>query len=709
MANQTPQLQEEHPVIAAQNISSGAESYDAFAKTLGAIAGAAEEKVIQIESDKSQTMYINSVANIEQLKTTAQMRLLEHPDQADKIAEQNTQAMELVKQAAFVNKQDRAKLNAYISGADDDVLLRATQTRVRQNQNEAAYTHFVNWGDQLKAYQQALMTNPEQAKDLHDAMIASLNGLVKTGALTPTQAASSMKVMEGVVDAVHDLHRAGYGGDVTAKDYHTLTSSPLSQNLDTTHAPVNASTGWMVNHYNEDKSFQGVLSDIQNKVRPDAQTFVSLTKTQREHAIQAINGVRVADGLINSGESFPVIEKHLESLNEKGRVLSYKEQATRNSLSLYVNELKNGNYLKVMASTPMGNAIMQDFNVRNKAIQSMNIDVVEKNKLLMQNKNKLVNESISYAEGHHIPSDYVQPIPLADIANVEQGFQLGKDPSSVIQTLGQYTKSNQAYLANAMKNPNQRMVVSAVSLLGANIPPNEQLDFIAANQTGRTDVFKNIEDATKDKTLMTRISTNLAPSLKMLANNYDFENAQVLQNSMLNTTLKYAKYLAQKDNNIGALDKSGFILSADSWKQYVDKASKIYQDAYKKMSGTNWIVNPNQLPQPLTSTELDVLADHVTNEGYKYLKMGRNEGEYQSAIGRNPLRMIITPKNDVQAVDGNGKVYYTMPFTTNILPYVQESKKRREADKRAAILKAIENQEKRMLNVRLPEDAEQNQ
>jgi hypothetical protein len=704
MAEQTPQLEDSQPILAPQNVESGAESYDAFAKTLGALAEKTENKAEDIVSEQSKSMYINSIANIEQLKTTAQMRLIENPDQAQKITDQNAEAMDMVKQASFVNKGDRTKLNAYISGAIDDVALKGTETRVKQGQLQAAFTHYANWPEQLKAYQQALLSDPDHAENLKDAMIANLHNLVSIRAITPEQAGSSIKTMQGVVEIAQDHYSMFGNPNTTARDYHTVTSNALNKGNDNTGQPINQSTGWLINYHNNDKSLQGVLSDINNRMLPNPEAFDSLPPNERQHAIMAMQGTQIADGYINSGEPYPVIQNMHERLSEKGRVLNYRDEATRNALGLYLNQLKNGNYLDTIGQTPAGNAIMRDFVQRNSAIQNSPIDPQQKAVQLLQNKNNLVNQAVSYGEAHHIPSDYIRPVPQADVAEVEGAFKLGQDPTTVLNIVGQYSKQNQAWLANSMKNPEQRMIVQSMTLSGNEIKPQDKLDFIAANQTGRNYLGKEVGADEKDKTMMNRIYSNLSPAMKMIGTNYNYEDAQALQNAMLTTTLKYAKYLAQKDNNL-LMENKGFLSWGSQANKYIDQASKIYAASFQQMSGTIWMVNPQQLPQPLSHSDLDILADHVTNEGYKYLKAGRSDAEYDSAISRNPLHMVISPTNNLQAVDGNGKIYYSMPFTTNTIPYARESKMRREAEMRKMNLQAYEQNVKTQLNVRLPEDA----
>lgn len=691
-----PQLQDTQPVIQPQNVESRASSYDELAKTLGSIATTSADKAEEMETEQSKAMYINSVANIEQLKTGAQMRMLQNPGQASKISDQTTQMMSAVKDNAFVNQSDRNKLNAYIQGSQDDVALKATETNVKQTQLEASYSHYANWKDQLNAYTLASITDPKRAEELKEAMLSTLHSLVMTGAITPEQAGNGIKTMGNAVDLARD-HQREYGNPNTnAKNYHAITSSPLMDNGQdgSGDAPINQSTAWLVDNRNQDLSFQGVLSSISNRMKPNPEAFDRLTPAEREHAILATQGVQIADGLIKSGEPYPSIEKELQILNTKGQTLSYRESATRNALEQYVNNLKTGNYLEVMDRDPQGSAILNDFNSRNAAIQNTYAYSPEgKQAALLQNKNDMINAAVSWGDGRHIPNDLVQPIPQSDVANIENGFKLGQNPANILSILGTYNKQNQPYVAQAMKNPNQKMVLQAVSLapdsLNGLVKPQDKIDFIAANQEGRATTIKGLATETKEKELYSRVYTILAPQLQMLSQHYDREQAPILQNAMINTTVKYANYLAQLDNNSALTDKSTFLVGTSSWKGYVDKAASIYQNAFQQTSSTNYSVNQNQLPIPVSKGQLDLIANYAINKGQDYLKAGRPDFEYQQAIGRNPLKMVLSPTNEVQAVDGNGKVYFSTPFSTRLIALATEDAKQRKSQENKTMLNAL--------------------
>ncbi len=678
-----PRFQESQPILNPVKINDTSSGDEDIAKVLGSISTVSAQKTVEIEEEKSSAMLINSVSNLEQIKTTSEMRLLEHPDQANKIAEDTQSAIDLIKKAAFVNEGDRTKLNSYASSAQNSVDLKATATSLKQSQLEAAYTHYANWPDQLNAYKQALLTDHDKAEELRGAMQQTLKGLVMTGSLTPEQAGSGFKSMDKMVEIAQD-HYDLYGNkNATAKDYHTVTSNPLGSNSNhNTKAPIDQSTQWMIDYHSNDKSFQGVMADISNKVLPNPEVFDSLKPAQRQRAIMAMQGVREADGMINAGVPFPVIEKTLESLTEGGRVLDYKEQSKRNYLKNYVGELKNGNYLNVIGRTPAGGSIMQNFVARNTAIQNTAIDDKQKLRMLSDNQNEMVNQAVSYGESHHIPKEYIQPIPSVDMINVQNGFKLGQDPSLVLVGMNKYTKQNQTYVANGLEKPAQRIMVQALSYTGDKIKQQDKLDFIAANQEGRTfDALDFEKNNVKKENLNNRIANNLSDQLSFITKQYDFESGQQLQSSMISSTYKYAQYLAQKNND----------LTLSYWKDYVDQASQIYANAFKKQTGTNYIVNENQLPVPLSKPELDVLANYATEEGYKYLKNGVDPSSFESARSRNPLFMIISPTNDIQAVDGNGKVYFTTPFTMNLVSHAQEELRKRKNEEIKMTEKPYEN------------------
>src|ERR1700693_3225709 len=107
MAEKFPQFEDSQPIISPTKVNSNASGYDEMARTLGAISQKAGETAEGIASDESQSMYVNSVANAEQVKTKAQELMLQHPDMTQKIAESAQTQLDSIKTGAYVNQGDR--------------------------------------------------------------------------------------------------------------------------------------------------------------------------------------------------------------------------------------------------------------------------------------------------------------------------------------------------------------------------------------------------------------------------------------------------------------------------------------------------------------------------------------------------------------------------------------------------------------------------
>jgi hypothetical protein len=502
-----PQFKDENPVLAPVKVGSKAEGYENFAKVLGGIAEKAGAEAKTLASEESSSMLINSMANIQQTKNQAQIRMLEHPQEAGRIAEQTSTILGEIGQNTAVNKGDRSKLNYHIQTAQGAVGLEAAKTNVKQAQLGAAFTHFANWNDQLKVYTDALFTDHDKAEKIHDAMVSSLSGMVQTGVLTPTQAASSLKSMGEAVNLADQMHRMYDSGNATPRQYQTLAANPLNPNQGVAdpNSPIDSQTAWAVNYHNSDRTYQGAMADINNRQLPNPAVFESMTSNQREHAILSMQGMQQADGIINSGTAYPEIAKTYQVLNNKGNVLSYRQSAMRQGLEQYLTDLKNGNYLNVMARDPQGMNIISDFTERNAAINtSLGNDPEKQHAALLANKDAAINASIAWGQGRHIPAEYIQPIAQADVANVENAFVAGHNPGDALTILNSYSKQNRVWVANAMKNPNQRMTMQAMAFVPPTVSVRDQQDFIAANQTGRSDLPKSL-----------RIRKQSTPSMRM--------------------------------------------------------------------------------------------------------------------------------------------------------------------------------------------------
>ena len=689
--SEIPRYKDSNPIVELTAVASSAQGYEAFAKTLGAIGEHAQKESETIQGEHSNAMYINSIAQSQKVKTDAEIRMLKNPGQSAKIASQTAEQLDSIQQNAYVNSKDRSRLKANVGEFKNTVALKAAATQVNQSQNEAAFTHYANWHDQLQAYKDMLVQDPAKAEHMHNAMVSNLHSLVSIGALTPHEAGSSIKDMQAVVTDSHDMleymQYAQSGGEVNAKQYQTLASSPLSNMPANPGSPVNENTAWLVEQHNSDRTFQGLKAAIaNNKLLPQA--FAAATATQRQEALLMMQGAREADGMINSGEPFPAMEKEFAALNESHRVLSYRETGRRDRLASYLNDMKSGNYLSAITKTPMGNGMMQNFNMKNEAINNSPITDEQKAQQLQQNKNNLVDAAISYGEGHHMPEQYVQPIPAQDVAVMQNAFKLGQDPAAAVQVLRSYSPQNQLYAANALKDPKQRVTMQTVALAGTHITDQEAQDFIAAQQDGRS--RKEIDFASQkevgDDTLINAVNTNIIDATKVINSQYDSATASVLNRNLVEAGMNYAKYISEKKGQFSVKDNSTW----DSSKNVKDSAALINR-AYAPMTGANYIVNKNQVD--ITQPEMDNVAQWAINQGNNYLKKHVSEADYIGIRDRGDLTVSVTPKGTLQAKDVYGNVYFSTIFTSNLAAHaaveVKKENNRIEAENASQYLAPI--------------------
>lgn len=706
MANKFPTFNDDEPIFTPVNVNSEAEGYDAFARTLGGIAKTTAGMAEQIEKDKSKTMFINSLADAEEVKTSAQQQLIEHPDQAELIAKNTNYTLDSIKTNAYVNDQDRKLLNYHLRNASNQIGLKATEIDAKQKLLTARNVHFSNWKNQLTVYFNDLKTHPQDAEKIEKAMLASLDGLLKTNVLTIQQYNNSLKDMNAVSQVVHDYQRTYGNPDATAKDYHTVSGHPLNDDKANPNAPINESTMWLQAHNDADKTLQGMLADVSQGRLPDQEAFISANESNRQHVMLAIDGVKDANGLINSGTPVPQIRQTLADLNTKGITLSYRDQAKRDYLDQWLTRLDHGELLSVMGQTPSGNAIFQEHNMQMAALQSSPLSPLQKAQKFIFLKNKLMDQADSWRIANHIHDNLAYIAPKADVNAIEENFKAGGDPKVIMQIASTYYKSHYGALAQSMKTPEQNIAMQGMLFSSNLIPTQEKLDFLSAQQTGLKYPAETVEKGTTNEYLRTQIYSNLQKPLQLIWQNYDAPTAKIMQDAMVQTTLNYARYLGEKDINPGLKGHGGFIFSDIDAKGYVAKASKIYLDAFQQRSGMNWIVSNNQLPANLSDGELDALAAYIVDKGESYLKAGKEPYEYESAISRNPLKMIITPTGSVKAVDGNGQTYYSQPFTSSLMAKaIKESKTRIEAQRKRALNQANERMQRDLLHVRLPDDA----
>jgi hypothetical protein len=683
MANKTPQFEESQPIFQGVNVASSASGYEEFAKTLGSLAQGAEKVAETVAEDKSNSMYLSSVANIDQLKLSTYENILTDPANASKHVETMRDSIDKVNQISYVNKADRSKLKQYGQKTLDAIELDGIKTSVKQAQIGASLEHFSNWKDQLNVLGQLATSGDEEKFDNYkDKLLEHIKSLVSSGSLTPLQGGNAIQSMSDIVDMKKDVHDVATNIEGhSAQNYHAAMSNPVEPNkTNNIHYPVDENTHWLVKHHSSDRSFQGVLDGIQNH-QFDVEGYENLTPHQRNQAKQEMNGIRMADGIIDSNSSLPKINSRIQEL--EGRT-DYASIAERKNLKQYVSDLQNGNSERLMARTTIGGRIVRDYAdkqayLKNQLINTKPENVTEVNRLnneMAKNKNEYVNNSIGYWQGHHAP--VINTIPKEDVAVVENGFNIGDNPvgnaKQALITFNQYSKQNQLYFADQMKNPKQRVVMLSISL-GKGNSESDNLNFISANQNIK---YKSADPTTgnaiTDDYLRNSINTKLTDSIKVIQSQNDPRTAAILNDNLIQAGMNYAHFLAQKNGSFSKKDGSTY--NADT---YSDNVKQFISNAYQPMSGANYIINKKQ--NDIEPAQMDALAQYAIDQGHDYMKRGMSESAYIELKNRQPLSVTITPRNNLVARDANGNIAYSHPLGSDLIALANSEVKRAKEEK----------------------------
>lgn len=688
-----PRLQESEPVLQPQGVVSGAEGFKEFAQTLGSLSEKAVKHVETIEEEKSDAMFTSSVADIEKLKTQAYVRMTEDPSSAKRVAEDMKASLDAIEKNAFVNKADRNRLKKYTVSQLGEVERKAATTDVDLRLRMTAMHFYEDWNDEQVAYFNANLKDHNQAEILKDKMISKLNNMVAIGALTPHQGASLLRGLSSNVQAASDLYTAA-NEETIPEHLNALLSDPLHNNDPNIAHVVHPDTQFLMDHYrlNYDKNM--AISQVMSGTLPNPQNWINLTEKEQHEILEAKHGYQAAQGIIKTVRGgLPTVEKAAQLLTERGDNLSTRDRYTRDSLNQYINDIKNGNFNGALNTTGIGKLIDQNYLMQQQAINNGAGGALDKARQTIELKDKTVNDRVAAGHALGIPDSKIKPIDQADVVVAQSTFDnVGADPDALINLQGQYSPANNGYFMRSMQTPAQQMAMYVTYNSGDQVSSAEKRDYIYAQQ-GRDYKHDNPDTADLDnKKLRLLVETQLQPVIRTINQTYPPSEAQQYRDGIINNTMNYAKFLAGKNINIDDKSANAFKriyhwTHTPSLSDFAMQASNFTAKAFTQKSSTNWVVNEKSIPKGLSNSDLDHLANYATHEAYKHLSAGRTEQEAQEAASRNPLTMRISDTHQVEAVDGFGNVYWSMPYTSDMLTHayhMNEERAKEEIEKKKA-------------------------
>src|SRR5690242_8998814 len=388
------QFKDDFPIISSVPLDDESKGYEAGAQVAGQAAEVLGQQAEKLAEQKSNFMLMQANDYAEDLKTSTKLQIKQNPDQADSIFQSYETTAASIKNSTKVNSDDRMKLDALMNQDKNELQLTAGNETYRVQKRNAEIKLWGGYPASMKALQDSIDSGDMKlAKQISENIASNFKNAAYADVTTPQQYANVLKSVGMLYDRSEQLHNLANNPDADAQDYHRLYASPFEN--DTTgnsNLPVNQSTAYLQQDGVNDKTMNGVQNAILNNGSIPFSTAAS-TDENFAKTLSWIAGRNEAKSLINSGNKFK-IDTRMSDLESKV-MKTPREEMEYNYLKQYQNRLIHGESTQLMAETPMGARIIQDFNDRMNAIKIGGYSSQEGEKLKRDAYNNMIDHNIS--------------------------------------------------------------------------------------------------------------------------------------------------------------------------------------------------------------------------------------------------------------------------------------------------------------------------
>lgn len=650
MAEALPQLKETNPILNAQPVASKAEGYEAFAKTLGAIAGASEKKVETFEEEASQTNMLQTQSMLSDVETDAKIQMYQNPGSSKKIAMNAAETVGTIKQSASLNDEDRKKFNYIADNSVRGVKLQAAKTSIDLTNESAKYATLSAFMPTLQQIKENLYTDPKAADILIQAQYGSLVGQVRAGILTANEAATLHKQVDEEIKRAQIRGSHYRSGDATPADVNAIESfSPNAAPYSNAGLPMSETTRYMAVSHLDNLSAQDIKAAYANGSPVPANALMWIKSDETAAALQNYKwGSAQATGDIHSGKSWQELKREQTLLNTSHLKLTNEQEGYRDRLNNHIIGIeKGGRYSDYISQTPDGAKAYLDFAKQNAVVESHVYTgspeqvAAQKNAAHLKNLNALTSRVNAIGIGMDIPDQYRNPIPSQYTVPVQNSFNKDTDPSTAINMLAAFDDKNRVYVANAMPDSRKRLTVYETGKIMGKADAGFLSDFWHSQQDGVD--YKNLQtdkSGMSDNKIKDLVNSSLTDINKFLATQ---PNGLELNSASTMKAVRYVKYMALKNNDPTFEHKDDYI------KSYVNNIGR----AYQPVSSWSYTMDKNVIP--IEKPQMDILADHALTQTYKKMADYMSHDQVLETISRNQPRVISSPTGRITVVDQYGR------------------------------------------------------
>jgi hypothetical protein len=684
MAEELPQLKNTQPILQAQRISSKAEGFEQFGQTLGKIASQSADKAIQIENNQSNAGLLLTANQAQTLKTSAQMEMLKHPDQAEKIAASTKENINKLNENAFVNNKDRRKLQYMTATEANEISLKAAQISFQQNKKNLSNMYWEQYPLSMKSIQDAIQTGDfKKVEVLEESFHQATKNALQIGAITGPQYARIIQSNHQLYSRAQELlgHAKNPDG-ISAPQFHASMASPFdtSSHQNATY-PVDGHTQWMADHYNSDRTMQGQMSALYHNEPINYGIVAGASQHQYDEFVMENNGKTIVNSKINAGIPFSQIENEIKALEANPGLLSPTQKGQVNYWKAFTSDFKSGDgYLRLMSQTSLGGVYTQEYNEAQTAV-NINLDLAQKtadqqniqkySQELRYNYNDYIGKMKSLGEAQHIDPNFVNPIDIGTRNTVQAAFIKDAPVGDALKKIDYVYPQYRAYIAAGLTKPEQVMSTFIVGATSGKADAGFRAELISANQGhDYAALLKTGPNQSKDNNIWQDISSNSQVST---LNQYfgKLPGGNDIQNGFRKAAINYVLYRASKQGDINLNGRSQYI------QDFIDNTTK----GFNIVSGNRYMFNAADLN--LRKVDMDYLSDYVLSEAYKKIHVGRDEANFQAYIDANPLHATNTPDGRIVVIDKEGNAAvgvdgheaFDRPFTSNMVDYAHANAK----------------------------------
>ncbi len=650
MVEKLPQIQETQPGLKPPPIASKADSYDAFAKTLGNIAGIAAQKGETFAEEASQTNLLQNQSMLSDLESNTKIAMLQNPSMASQIAEKASYSADTIKQTASLNKMDRVKFNYLSDNTMRDIKFQGAKTSFDLASETAKYSTLSAFQSTSQQIYEKLFSDPKTADILIQAQYSSLVGQVKAGILTAVEAATLHKEIATEIKRA-ELRGSTYKADAaTPENVNALNSfQPNPQPYNNVSLPMSETSRVQSGAHITNMNAQDLRAAYASGQNVPANALMWIKSDETAISLQSYKfGAAQANGEIVAGVPWQKIKQESDLLNTSHLKLTNEQEGYRDRLNNYVLGIeKGGQYSKYIADTPDGGKAYLDFSRKNAAIDNTVFTGTKEeiaNKRMLahsENLNNLVSNVNAIGIGMDIPDQFRQPIPDQYVAPIRNSFMANSDPSVAINNISLFNDKNRAYVANAMPTPRQRLTVYETGKLIGNSDSGFLSDFWHSQQDSID--YKNLssdESGMSNNKIQDLVNPVLTDINNFLVRQPD---GIALSEASTDKAIRYVKYMALKNNDP----------TYSHVNDYVKSYEKNIGRAYDVVSSWSYMMDKNVIP--LEKPQMNILAAHALSETYKKMAEYHNTSEVNEIISRNQPRVISSPTGRLTVVDQYGR------------------------------------------------------